>query len=165
MKYSLVLVLGLVLTLSLGGQVFAQTQMTDSGTNYASATIKTIPLDTDHMVWIWEQMGLRLDDSGKGPFHNMATYLAMVLYIEKGGGQNHGYLTHSDKDGDKVIWELWGFSANTGKGKVIGATGKFEGMEGTMDYVLEPTPKSVPEDTGRTIAHEVIKYTLKKPLP
>jgi hypothetical protein len=166
MKYSFVLVLGLVLTLSLGGQVFAQTQMTDSGTNYGSATPKAMPIDKDHLVMIWEQMGVRVDDSGKGPFHNMATHLAMIIYIDKGVEQDHGYMTQSDKDGDTVIWEIWAFpiGSRTGKGKVIGATGKFEGIEGTMDYGLEPTPKSVPADTGRTIAHEVIKYTLKKPL-
>jgi hypothetical protein len=156
-----------VFALVSGGQIFAQSQMTDSGTNYGSSTIKAVPIDKDHIVLIWEQMGLRVDDSGKGPFHRMATHLAMIIYIDKGVEQDHGYMTQSDKDGDKVIWEIGAFpiGSRTGKGKIIGATGKFEGMEGTMDYVLEPTPKSIPEDTGRTIAHEVIKYTLKKPLP
>ena len=167
MKYLGVLLVGLVLTLGLGGQVFAQTQMTDSGTNYGSAMPKAMPIDQDHIVIIWEQMGVRVDDSGKGPFNNMATHLAMIMLIGKGVEQDHGYMTQSDKDGDKVVWEIGAFpiGTNMGKGKVIGATGKFEGMEGTMDYVLEPTPKTVPSESGRTIAHEVIRYTLKKPLP
>lgn len=166
MKFRVFVYFALIFALASAGQVFAQSQMSDSGTNYASATMKAMPIDKDHVVLIWDQMGVRLDDSGKGPFHNVATHLAMIIYIDKGVEQDHGYLTDSDKDGDKLIWEIWAFpiGSRTGKGKIIGATGKFEGMEGTMDYVLEPVPKSFPDDSGRTIAHEVIKYTLKKPL-
>jgi len=166
MKWRITAVFSVILAAAFGGQVFAQAQMTDSGTNYGSATPRVMPIDKDHLVLTWEQMGVRVDDSGKGPFHNMATHLAMIIYIDKGVEQDHGYMTQSDKDGDTVIWEIWAFpiGSRTGKGKIIGATGKFEGIEGTMDYVLAPTPKSVPADTGRTIAHEVIKYTLKNPL-
>lgn len=166
MKWRVAAIFCLVLVVALGGQAFGQTQVTSTGTNYGSTTWKVMPIDQDHMVFIGEQVGVRVDDTGKGPFHNMATHIAMIMYMEKGKFVYHGYETHADKDGDKVIWEIWDFPAGTnrGKGKIIGATGKFEGMEGTMDFVLQPTPKGFPEGTTRTICQEVMKLTLKNPM-
>jgi hypothetical protein len=166
MKYLLVSVLSLVLALSVGGQVFAQTQMTSTGVNYGSITWKFMPIDKDHAVLIGEQPGVRVDDSGKGPFNNLATHIAMIMYLDKGVAQYHGYETHVDKDGNSLVWEIWGFPAgsNKGKGKLIGATGKFEGMEGTVDFVLQPTPKGFPEGSSRTICKEVWNLTLKNPM-
>jgi hypothetical protein len=88
------------------------------------------------------------------------------VYVDKGVGRYHGYETHADKDGDKVVWEIWDFpsGSNKGKGKIIGATGKFTGIEGTMDFVLQPTPNGFPEGTSRTICQEVCRLTLKNPL-
>jgi hypothetical protein len=165
MKFTLVLVLGLVLTLSLGGQVFAQTQMTFKGTNYASSTFKATPVDQGRVVLIGEQLGIEANETGKGPFNNLSTHFALIIYFDDKGGHFHGYGTYADKDGDKMIWEIWDFpvGADGGKGKLIGATGKFAGMEGTADFVNEH-PKAWPESTNRLICHEVFKVTLKNPL-
>jgi hypothetical protein len=166
MKWRIAAVFCLVLALAWRGQAFAQTQMTSTGTNYGSTTWKVMPVDQDHMVFIGEQVGVRVDDSGKGPFNNTATHIAMILYMEKGVFRTHGYETHVDKDGDKIVWEIWDFPAGTnkGKGKILYTTGKFAGMQGTVDYVLQPTPKDFPEGTSRTICQEVWKLTLKNPL-
>ncbi len=166
MKWRVVTVLCLVLALGVGGQVFAQTQMVSTGVNYASITWKFMPIDKDHLVGIGEQSGVRVDDSGKGPFNNLATHIAMIMYLDKGVARYHGYETHMDKDGDSLVWEIWDFPAGTnkGKGKLIGATGKFAGMEGTVDFVLQPTPKGFPPDSSRTICKEVWNLTLKNPM-
>ena len=166
MKWLYVSALGLMLVLALGGQVSAQTQVTSTGVNYGSITWKFMPIDKDHLVGIGEQPGVRVDDTGKGPFNNLATHIAMIMYVDKGVAQYHGYETHMDKDGDSMVWEIWGLPAGTnkGKGKLIGATGKFEGMEGTVDFVLQPTPKGFPPDSSRTICKEVWNLTLKNPM-
>jgi hypothetical protein len=141
-------------------------QVTSTGTNYGSSEMKVMPVDQDHLVLIGEQVGVRVDDSGKGPFNNLATHIAMIMYIEKGAYHYHGYETHVDKNGDKLVWEIWDFPAGTnkGKGKLITATGQFAGMEGTVDFVLQPTPKGFPEGTSRTICQEVWRLTLKNPM-
>lgn len=156
----------LVLVLALGGQASAQAQIISTGTNYGASTMKMSPIDQDHWVATVEQMGIRVDDTGKGPFHLLSTDIQMIMYGDKNGIQYHGYETHVDKDGDKVIWEIWGFPVGTekGKGKVVGATGKFAGMEGTMDFALANPPKGFPEGTSRTVCKEVMKVTLKAPL-
>ena len=54
-----------------GGQACVQEQkeMTFSGTNYWPLTPKVFPLDKDHVVAQSEIMGVRVNDSGDGPFH------------------------------------------------------------------------------------------------
>jgi hypothetical protein len=152
----------LILAFCTGG--FADIQMTSSGNNYASFTAKVFPIDKDRLVITVEQLGIRIEDSGKGPFNNMATHLVLVQYVDKGVPRFHGYITNMDKDGDKIVWEIWDAGENKGKGKIIGATGKFEGMEGTVDFMTIQI-KGFPEDTGRLICHDIWKVTLKNPLP
>ena len=165
MKNLLVSVLCLAMALSLGGQVFAQTQMTSVGINYGSNVTRIFPIDQDHWAGTQEITGIRLDDSGKGPFHQMTTHIVLILYGDKSGVRLHGYSTFMDKDGDKFMAELWEASMTSpkGKGKVLGGTGKFAGIEGTVDYEVS-NPKGFPEGTDRTICREVWKLTLKAPL-
>ena len=165
MKYFAGSLVCLVLIFALGGQLSAQTQMTSVGTNYGTNTTKVSPLDQDHWVATQEITGMRLDDSGKGPFHQMTTHIVLILYGDKSGVRLHGYSTFVDKDGDKMMAELWEASLTSpkGKGKVLGGTGKFAGIEGTVEYEVSNT-KGFPEGTGRTICREVWKLTLKAPL-
>ena len=164
MKY-LTIALVIFAVLAAGGQAVAQTQMTSVGTNYSSNVTKIFPIDQDHWVGTQEITGIRLDDSGKGPFHMMTTHIVLTLYGDKSGVRLHGYCTFMDKDGDKVMADLSEASLTSpkGKGKVLGGTGKFAGIEGTVDFEVS-NPKGFPEGTGRTICREVWKFTLKTPL-
>ena len=99
-----------------------------SFTTYGSfSTVKTVVIDQERLVLQMELMGIRLDDTGAGPFHRIATHILMLTYIDKGVVSYHGIETHTDKDGDKVIWEMSGevTTEDRGRGKVIAATGKF----------------------------------------
>ena len=164
MKY-LKVVLVIFAVLALGGQAIAQTQITSVGTNYGSNVTRIFPIDKDHWVGTQEITGIRLEDSGKGPFHEMTTHIVLILYGDKSGVRLHGYSTFMDKDGDKVMAELWEASLTSpkGKAKVLGGTGKFDGITGTCDYEVS-NPKGFPEGTDRTICREVWKLTLKTPL-
>jgi hypothetical protein len=109
MKYSLAIVFALVLALSLGGQVFAQTQMTVMGIKYDAGTPELSVIDQDHWVAIADLKGVKIDTTtGKGPLNNMASDTKLVLYGDKTGVHYLGYLTFSDKDGDKIVVEARG---------------------------------------------------------
>ena len=164
MKY-LTIALVIFAVLAAVGQAVAQTQMTSVGTNYGLNVTKIFPIDQDHWVGTQEITGIRLDDSGKGPFHQMTTHIVLILYGDKSGVRLHGYSTFMDKDGDKIMADLSEASLTSpkGKGKVLGGTGKFAGIEGTVDYEVS-NPKGFPEGTDRTICREVWKFTLKTPL-
>jgi len=167
MKRTLVVAAGAAIFFALAGRADAQTQVTSTGVNYGSWTmVKWIQIDEERGVGFQELMGIRLDDTGKGPFHNIATLLSLVVYVDKTGVKFDGYDTYTDKDGDKVVWALTGGviqGVNKGTAKIIAATGKFDGMQGTMDFVTQDL-KSFPEGTGRTMCRESMKLTVKKPL-
>jgi hypothetical protein len=166
MKWLFVSALGLMMVFALGGQVSAQVQITTSGINYASLTMHVSPIDQEHWVATGDQLGIRIDDTGKGLFNMLSTDIQFTFYGDKNGMRYHGFETHTDKDGDKVIWDMWdmGPGSNKGRGKIIGATGKFAGAEGTMDFDLLNPPKGFPEGTFRTVCHEHMNITLKNPL-
>jgi len=142
MKKIIIAVIGaFFLSVALG--LVANAQMpkegTSSGTNTYAGTHKVIPLDNDRFVMVYDNMGVRVDDSGQGPFHGMATHNVGVAYFEKGVGRLKGYITSIDKDGDKIFIELTEeasqiASPTNGTGKLIGGTGKFSGIQGTMEY-------------------------------
>ena len=130
---------------------------TGSATSMYSGTVKVIPLDKDHIVITYQNKGVSVSDTGKGPFHNMSLYNVGVLYFEKGVGKLLGYMTLTDPEGDKVLIEIredntkMPPAVNSGTGKFIYGTGKFAGIEGTMEYkrwYVRPATK----DTYQAIA-------------
>ena len=164
MKKRVLIALCIAVVVLLGGQVFAQTHLTFKGTNYASTALKTMPVDKDHIVLVGEQLGV--EENSQPAFNNMSTHFSVIVYFNKDTGWHfHGYGVYADKDGDTMMWEIWDspLGADGGKGKLIGATGKFAGMEGTCDFLNEH-PRGWPESTGRLICRENWNLTLKNPL-
>jgi len=149
------------------GRTLAQTKIVSSGVNYGTVvTLKGAPLDQEHWVGSQELTGIRLDDTGKGPLHNLATYINIIVFVDKGVVQTRGYETHTDKDGDKVVWEISAVDdpqhpgMQNGTGRILAATGKFAGMEGTMTFVVQ-VMKGFPDGTFRTICKEHMTITAK----
>ncbi len=164
MRWRVAIVLCLVLGVAAGGQVLGQTQIAFTGTNYASATMKLMPIDQAHFVLVGEQLGVETCD--KALFNNMSTHFALIIYVDQGAQHLRGYGTYVDKAGDKFVVEIWDFpsgSGTSGKGKVLGGTGKFAGLEGTADFVTQQAG-GWPEGTSRVICTESWKLTLKNPM-
>jgi len=113
---------------------------TGSSTTIYSGTVKMVPIDENHFVITYQNTGAMLSDTGDGPFHNMSILNVGTLYFENGVGKLIGYITCTDPDGDKVLVEIKENNAklapamNIGTGKYIHGTGKFTGIEGTMEY-------------------------------
>jgi hypothetical protein len=108
-----------------------------------AGTHKIIPLDKERYVLVYDNKGVRVSDTGEGPFHNMSTWNVGVIYFEKGIGRLRGYIIDTDPEGDKVIMELTETATHpstkptSGTAKIIGGTGKFEGIQGNMEYTRE----------------------------
>lgn len=95
-----------------------------------------------------------------------STYIAVLHYENKGRNKTvnpdsvraRDYEVWTDKDGDRVIWELTDdpVGAAGGTGQLIDGAGKYIGWRGTMEYNLQ-YPKAFPEGTGRGICREVVK--------
>ncbi len=154
----------LILTLFLlvtAGNVFCEEMAKEgtlSGTVTYAGTHKIIPLDKEHFVIKYENFGVRVSDSKKGPFHGMSTHNIGIIYFENGVGRLRGYIFNTDKDGDKVIMEITEEASQpspkptSGKAKIIGGTGKFKGIQGSMEYTrrnMRPAAKGTHQAISR----------------
>ncbi len=158
------LALSLILSISLGWDAIGQMPKEgryDGVTTYAG-THRVFPIDKEHFITFYENTGVRVDDSGGGPFHKVATHNMGIIYSEKGVARLRGYFSTIDKDGDKVLWELTETESKPsppnqvkGTGKIIWGTGKFTGIQGSMEYtrgnmrpVADGTHQGVTKDKG-----------------
>ena len=137
-KWLLIFLLSLALAIAWGGKGFAQTkkEMTFSGTHYWASKPKAFQVDPDRSIRHMELLGVRVNDSGDGPFHGASVHIVAVAYSSKGYNGFRAYETWTDKDGDKVIWELMDTppGASTSPGRLIEGTGKYTGWQGTVEY-------------------------------
>jgi hypothetical protein len=144
-KCIFIFALSLILSISFGWNAIAQIpkEGTFSGTNTYSGTFKVFPIDKERFIMYYENTGVRVDDTGGGPFHKVATHNVGIQYFEKGVGRLRGYYSMIDKDGDKVVYELTetesklGLNPVNGTARIIGGTGKFTGIQGDMDYTRQ----------------------------
>jgi hypothetical protein len=129
-----------------------------SGTNTYAGTYKVIPLDKKNFVFTYENRGVRVSDSGEGPFHGMSTRNVGVMSFENGVGRLRGYVFNMDKDGDQVVMELTEEGVTlepgpiSGTAKIIGGTGKFKGIEGSSEYTrrsMRPIEKGTHQGISR----------------
>ena len=58
--------------------------MNFSGTHYWSGTPKVFQIDPDRLVLQMEIFGVRVNDSGDGPFNGASVYIAVLHYENKG---------------------------------------------------------------------------------
>jgi len=162
-KCLFILLLGLILTISWAGEGFAQAkkEMTFSGTHYFSSTPKVFQLEPGRLIIQSEMLGVRVNDSGDGPFHNASVHIVQVAYRSKEYTGSRGYVTWTDKDGDKVIWELLDTPAGSpnSPARLLGGTGKYVGWEGTVESTLK-FPNPFPQGTIRGICRENIKLII-----
>ncbi len=145
------------------GEGFAQTkkEMNISGTHYWSSTPKSVQVDSERSIRHPELFGVRVNDSGDGPFHGASVHILGVAYTSRGFSGFRGYETWTDKDGDKVIWELLDTpaGAKSSPARLIEGTGKYVGWQGTMEYTLQ-YPKAFPQGTIRGICKENMKLMI-----
>src|SRR5271166_535174 len=87
-----------------------------------------------------------------------SVHIVTVGFYGKDFNRERSYESWTDKDGDKVIWELTDrpSGASSSPGRLIVGTGKYTGWEGTMEFTLQ-FPKPSPEGTMRGICREVVK--------
>ena len=161
----IIAVTNLVMAITWGGDVLAQgaKELQFSGTHYYGSTPKVFKLDQDQMIIQFETSGVRVNDSGEGLFHEASVHIAGILYRGTDGTRLRGFETWTDKDGDKLVWEIMEKKVqdsppgtSPGTAKVFAGTGKYVGAQGTIDWVLR-YPKPFPEGTGRGICREVVK--------
>jgi hypothetical protein len=91
--------LTLVLSITSGMEGFAQIkkEMTFSGTHYFSTTPKVFQIEPGRFIQQSEILGVRVNDSGDGPFHRASVHIVSVMYLTKGYTGFRGYENWTSK--------------------------------------------------------------------
>jgi hypothetical protein len=113
-----------------------------ASTTIYSGTFTAVPADKEHYVVHYTNKGVIVTDDKNSPFNNMSSYNVGTMYFENGVGRLIGYMTCTDPEGDKIVIELKETNSkpapapggNSGTGKYVYGTGKFAGIEGTIEY-------------------------------
>ena len=140
---------------------------TDDGTCVFTVTSKQVALDKDRFAITFEFFGVYLSDTGKGPFHNMSTHSVGAIYFDRGAGKALGWISMTALDGAKVFVEIKEDvtrlppSPNNGTGIFLGGTGKFEGIEGKLEYSRYYTRPSK-EGVGQEVAKMKFSWKLSE---
>ena len=170
-KSILILVLSLVLLLTFGINVLAQSkEVTEPGTITYYATAKILPLGEGRFHMYYDATGLSLIDTGGGLFHNATVRSLGGMTVEKGIYKDErGWGVFNLQNGDKAFFkytyagELNPKGMGVAKGVVTfaGGTGKAAGIQGSFEttrYV--PRSAIALEGVGLSYSKGTIKYIL-----
>jgi uncharacterized membrane protein YhdT len=168
MKKSIwILGLSLVLLLTFGINVQAQSkEVSETGiTAWFVTSTKTLPLGEGIVYMSYEAIGLGVNDTGRGLFHNATARTLGALKIEKGIYDDRGRGVFNLQNGDKVFFtytvagEAKPGGVGSGTVTITGGSGKAAGIEGSFE-VTRTVVRSVVEGVGQNYTKGKIRYTL-----
>ncbi len=155
----------------MGNIALGQNEVTEPVTTTWHVIAKTIPLGEGRLYMSYEAVGVNVNDTGDGLFHNATNRVLGGMLIEKGIYKDErGWGVWNLLNGDKVFYSY----ANSGEQKpggvgvtsiakvtftFTGGTGKCAGIQGSFEgtrYSL----KSALEGTGQSYNKGNIKYKL-----
>lgn len=148
-KAAVVAVLTLVLAVAFGSH--AQAQLPKQGTFSATLAVSGTPKamfrpGKNRHVAIFQHLGVLTNDAGKGPFHNMSSRcIGMADYQGdpvpiKRVGKIRVHCIWTDRQGDQIFISGGTDEARLRRpskaaGNIVGGTGKYNGIEGTYEWV------------------------------
>lgn len=121
-------------------QLPAEGKLSVTYTAVNASPIRPMAIGKDQDMSISSSMMTAINDAGIGLLHNLGGRCMMSTIIDKAAKtfEQHGYCTYTDADGDQ-LFEKVAFdkqplgSVLVAKGTWVGGTGKFTGLEGTVD--------------------------------
>ena len=123
---------------------------TSSEKCYYTTTIQTLPMGKGREQINYESFGIRVNDTGKGLFHNASEHILGTMHVFNGIIDDSGFIVVTLHNGNQVFIMYKG-SGKIGKPTIvkgtltyIGGTGKAGGIQGTGEftrYSLQPPAK------------------------
>jgi hypothetical protein len=163
------LVLSLVLLLTFGISVQAQNKEVSEPITFAMyVTSKVLPLEEGTRYMSYEAIGLNVNDTSGGLFHNATVRALGGMKFEKGVFKDErGWAVWNLQNGDKVFVTYKfagevkpdGTGFGKGTGTITGGTGKAAGIQGSFE-VTRTIVHSALEGVGQVYNKGKFKYTL-----
>src|SRR5271165_4915733 len=131
----------------------------------ASGTLKPVPLGKERVFLVYDENGLSVTD---GFLDRMTWHCWGLGEYGNGMGQEHGYCVMTDPDRDQIGMS-WGTEKHaagqkdlTTKSTLIGGTGKFAGISGTITVVHHGNEFRTAVD-GTFVTYDTIEGNYKLP--
>ena len=168
-KSILLLVLSLVLLLTFGINVYAQNkEMSEPATTTFYVTSKVLPLGEGIAYMSYEAIGLNVNDTGGGLFHN-ATFRSLggMKFVKGVYNDERAWGVWNLQNGDKVFFTYTmageqrpgGMGFAKGTFTITGGTGKAAGIQGSYE-TNRTTVRTALEGVGQVYTKGSIKYIL-----
>lgn len=103
------------------------------------------------------------NDTGNPVMNNMGgrcQYSRLVDTVAK-TFELHGFCTYADNDGDQIFEQFEFLPGSPGRGKYLGGTGKFEGLQGSIEISVAPL-KGTFDGITQGIGHKKGSYKIVK---
>ena len=129
-----------------------------NATYYVSGIpLRTIDLGNGKSVGLRETVYVGTNDRGKGLFENTTAHCIFLV----GTDDSSGYCVITDKDGDKFLEPVrWKTGSTKGEGTLVWGTGKYQGIEGSLDWEIVTRLAATGPDTYHLIGKKRGHYKL-----
>jgi hypothetical protein len=133
-----------------GTAVLPQTRETSYAIQYTARVIDTQYVGDGASESLVEMTGVSQNAVGQPAFNAMNCDCLMLSAIVGGKPRRYGACTQTDRDGDHVFTSFDG-----AKFKLIGGTGKYNGISGSALYSITPEPSPEPGRYGYLMEHDL----------
>ncbi len=124
---------------------------------------KPMPVGVGREFDLMNQAMTATNDAGNPVLNNMGgrCQFSRLRDVAAKTAELHGYCTYVDKDGDQTFEQCDFLPGQPNKCKIIGGTGKFEGLQAELAISFEPL-KSNFEGVGQVVGHKKGTYKFVK---
>ena len=95
-----------------------------------------VTISDNHIIGSGKALGATFNDKGEGFLHNGEGACVVSFEVKDGKGENKGYCTWSDADGDHIFTSFVGDTVQ-GENTITGGTGKYTGITGNGPWVCK----------------------------
>ena len=96
-------------------------------------------ISENHIIGSAKALGVTFNDKGEGFLHNGEGACMVTFEVKDGKGENKGYCTWSDADGDHIFTSFVG-DTTKGTNTITGGTGKYTGITGSGPWACKDFP-------------------------
>jgi hypothetical protein len=124
---------------------------------------KPMPVGVGKEFDLMNQAMAATNDAGNPVLHNMGgrCQFSRLRDVAAKTVELHGFCTYLDKDGDQTFEQCDFLPGQPSKCKIIGGTGKFEGLQAELTITVEPL-KSNFEGIAQVVGHKKGTYKFAK---
>lgn len=139
----------------------AEGKIAVSYTSTATSVPRTMPIGGGREFVVQNQAMTAVNEAGNPVMNHMGgrCQYSRLTDPQARTFELHGYCTYTDSDGDMIFEQFEFLPGSAGRGKFIGGTGKFTGLQGEIEITVA-SAKSVFEGITQAIGRKTGSYRI-----